>query len=132
MTLPSSAYPLMLGSPSGLSNAEDYFSPQATEAAGIPVPQNCTATNLRVTVIGAANTSQATIGIATTTDLSVAGIFPSSLQCTVTAANGIPVFCTSTNSVPLTTADYLMLAASFVANPPDFANAHVYSSFVCQ
>ncbi|HEY1897219.1 MAG TPA: DNRLRE domain-containing protein [Terracidiphilus sp.] len=132
MTLPSSAYSIMVGSPSGLSSAQDYFSPLATEAAGIPVPQNCTATNLRVTVIGAANTSQATIGITTTTDLSVAGIFPTSLQCTVTAANGNPVSCTSAGSAPFTTSDFLMLAASFVTNPPDFANAHVYTSFVCQ
>ncbi len=132
MTLPSSAYSIMLGSPSGLSTAEDYFSPQASEAAGIPVAQDCTAMNLRVTVIGAANTSQATIGITTTTDLSVAGVFPTSLQCIVTAANGIPVSCTSTGSVPFTTSDFLILTADFVSNPPDFANAHVYTSFVCQ
>ncbi len=132
MTLPSSAYSIMLGSPSGLSTAQDYFSPQASEAGGIPVPQDCTATNLRVTVIGAANTSQATIGITTTTDLSVAGVFPNSLQCIVTAANGIPVSCTSTGSVPFTTSDFLILTADFVTNPPDFANAHVYTSFVCQ
>ena len=132
MTLPSSAYSIMLGSPTGLSNAQDYFSPQASEAAGIPVPQNCTAANLRVTVIGAANNSQATIGIATTPDLSVAGVFPSSLQCIVTANNGSPVSCTSSNSAPFTMSDYLMLLTSFVTNPPDFANAHVYTSFVCQ
>jgi hypothetical protein len=132
MTLPPTAYSIMLGSPSGLSSAQDYFSPQATEAAGIPVPQDCTATNLRVTVIGAANTSQATIGITTTTDLSVAGIFPTALQCTVTAANGNPVSCTSAGPAPFTTSDFLMLTASFVTNPPDFANAHVYTSFVCQ
>jgi hypothetical protein len=132
MTLPSTAYSIMLGSPSGLSNAQNYFSPQASEAGGLPVPQDCTATNLRVTVIGAANTSQATISIATTSDLSVAGISSSALQCTVTAAGGVPVSCTSTNPVALTTSDFLMLAVSFVTNPPDFANAHVYSSFVCQ
>jgi len=132
MTLPSSAYSIMLGSPAGVSNAQNYFSPQASEAAGIPVPQNCTATNLRVTVIGAANTSQATIGISKTTDLSVPGIFSTALQCTVTAANGTPVSCTATGSVAFTASDYLMLAASFVSNPPDFANAHVYTSFVCQ
>jgi hypothetical protein len=83
-------------------------------------------------VIGAANTSQATIGIATTNDLSVAGIFPTSLQCTVTAAGGVPVSCTSASPVAFTTSDFLMLGVSFVTNPPDFANAHVYSSFVCQ
>jgi hypothetical protein len=132
MTLPSAAYSVMLGSPTGQSTAQDYFGPLETEAAGVPVPQDCTATTLRVTVIGAANTSQATIGIASTTDLSVAGIFPSPLQCTVTAANGIPVSCTANASVSFTTSQFLMLAASFVTNPPDFANAHVYSSFVCQ
>ncbi len=71
MTLPSSPFSMMVGSPTGLSAAQDYFGVLATEAAGVPVPQNCTASTLRVTVIGAANTSQATIGIDTTTDLSV-------------------------------------------------------------
>jgi hypothetical protein len=122
----------MLGSPSGLSNAEGYFSPQASEAAGIPVPQDCTATNLKVTVIGAANTSQATIGIAYANDLSVPGVFLTTLQCVVTAANGAPVSCTATSPVGFTASEFLMLTASFVSNPPDFANAHVYSSFVCE
>jgi hypothetical protein len=132
MTLPSSAFSGMIGSPIGLSNAQDYFSTLVTEAAGIPVPQDCTATNLRVTVIGAANTSQATIGLSKTNDLSVPGIFPTTLQCVVTAANGVPVSCTATGPVAFTTSDFLMLSAFFVTNPPDFANAHVYTSFVCQ
>ncbi len=119
--------------PAGLSTAQDYFSPQASEAAGIPVPQDCTATNLKVTVIGAANTSQATIGITTTTDLSVAGVFPTALQCVRDGRQWRSGFVHRDRPrrfhiIGLFDPD----GRSFVTNPPDFANAHVYTSFVCQ
>jgi hypothetical protein len=100
----------------------------------LPVPQGCTLANLSVTVLGAANTSSATvlIGISNLAQVQAGAISESSTNCTVTAANGNPVSCTSSATFPVTTADFLTIVLANFTNQSDFNNARVFTSFTCQ
>ena len=132
MTLEASVPGTSVGSPVGLSSAEGYFSAAATEAGGMSVPKNCTASGFQATVYGAQNTSQMEVIVGVQTDLSATGIGPTALNCTVTAASGAPVSCTSTGTTSFTTADFLTLVVLNFTNAADYDNTHVLASFVCQ
>jgi hypothetical protein len=132
LLLPNSITGTLVGAANGLSTAAN-LSPASTQAAVLPVPQGCTLGNFSVTVLGAANTSTvlAVIGVSNLSQVQggVIGIPPT--NCTITAANGSPVSCTSPATSPVTTADFLTIALGNFTNQSDFNNARVYASFTC-
>jgi hypothetical protein len=129
--LPSSVGTVEVGAPTGLSTASGI---NAVSAAVLPVPQACTLANFSVTVLGAANTSSAgvVIGLSNLSQVQAGVIAASPTGCTVTAANGGSVSCTSSATFPVTTGDFLTIALFNFTNPSDFNNARVLTSFTCQ
>lgn len=121
-----------IASPSGTSTAQNWVISN-TPVEGLPVPQNCTATNLSVTVVGAQGTSSALVQLNyfTSSDLTSNTLRFTSLGCTVTAANGAPVFCTSAAPEGFNTSDYFTMAMYNFTNAADFQNARVLASFTC-
>lgn len=97
----------------------------------MPVPQNCTASQFTVTVYGAANTSTAGFGLYLASSLNPSGL-GGALGCTITANNGGTATCNSTGIYALTTSDFVVIATYNTETPADFANAQVYTSFVCK
>lgn len=104
--------------------------------SSVPVPQACSASNFTVQVHGAVNTSTMTVGLGHS---SLAGVesgyyYPAgNATCSVTAANGGAVSCTGASGADsLPTGDLAFLYFTNFQNAPDFQNARVYVSFVCQ
>lgn len=100
----------------------------------LQVPQDCTATHLVATQLGAANTSTMAVilGVGNASLTAGNAIGGSALSCTLTAANGGSSTCTSSAQVPLTTGQEIDVAVISFTNPPDFQNARLLVSFVCQ
>jgi hypothetical protein len=123
----------MVAAPSGLSTAVGGTT-AGIQAAVLPVPQACTLANFSVTVLGAANTSSAGvfIGVANLAQVQVGVIREAPTNCTITAANGSPVSCSSSATSPVTTGDFLTIILTNFTNEPDFNNARVFTSFTCQ
>ena len=99
------------------------------ETVAVPLPQNCTASNFKVTVFGAQNASYAQIGLAYFVSPSV-GFEP--LYCNVQAANGAPVSCSNAGTVALITPAYLYISAESLSTPTDYEGASVATSFICR
>lgn len=59
-------------------------------------------------------------------------IAPSSLSCTITAANGAPASCTSNASFSFTAPTFLTLVLYNFETPLDFDNARGMASFTCK
>jgi hypothetical protein len=105
----------------------------AVEAVALPVPNTCTVSNLNVTVLGAMNTSTASVAVGTSSlaELQAGEVGVSVVDCSVTANQGNPVTCTSTASFSDSPGDFLSIFAYNFSNSADFANAHVLASFTC-
>jgi Collagen triple helix repeat (20 copies) len=127
---PASVNSVVLGPPTGASPGTGLQSPQQSV---LPLPQTCTGSNFAVTIFGAAGTSTAHASVtqATAADLQVGNIFATNLTCTVTAANGSPVSCSSPTTQTFSTPIFLGLAFSGFSKQSDFNNARAYVSFVC-
>src|SRR5271170_483934 len=132
--LPSSITTTTIGAPSGVSNAQGFFTGGSWQGNILPLPQSCTASNFSVTVLGAAHTSTAlvTIGYSSVAQIesSPMGIAPSSLSCTITAANGAAASCTSNASFSFAAPTYLTLVLYNFQTPADYENARVMASWV--
>lgn len=135
MLLPESipAIDNILGAMSGVSIGA-VQGPSALQAAVLPVPQNCTASNFKVTVVGASGTSNAVagIGFSTSTDFGEGNLDGLALLCTVTANSGATVTCSSSSTADLTTSQFVSLFLGDFTNSADFQNTRMYASFVCQ
>lgn len=117
----------LIGVASGLGTAANSLLNVA-----LPVSQPCTASDFAVTIYGATGTSTARVFLATSTTAQLSnGSFEGPLFCTVTAANGAPVSCTSAQTVALAPPKYLTSAYQF-SKATDFNNARAYVSFSCR
>jgi hypothetical protein len=92
-------------------------------------PKACTAGNFNVTVLGAQGTDSATIFFGVTSDPTGADGVGLALSCAVTAKNGAVVSCSSSQTYPIQSTDYVMVAAIL---PASFANARILTSWTCQ
>lgn len=104
-------------------------------SAHLPVPKNCTASGLSVTVLGARNTStfSAAVVLTSPSDLQqglIGNVSP--LNCTIRGANGAPARCTAQGSQDFSSSDYMSVIAFNFSNPADFSDAQMLTSFICQ
>ncbi len=121
--------------PVGSSAASAGLTLDTILISSVPVPQACSASNFTVQVHGAANTSTMTVGLGHASLGLIEGgnYYPAAnATCTVTAANGAGVSCTGTGADSLPAGDLAFLYFTNFQNAPDFLNARVYVSFVCQ
>ncbi len=132
--LPASINFAILASPEGMSNAVLFSQNSVAGAAALPLPKSCTASNLSVTVFGAANTSSVDVSLGYGSIANLGTVAPtiSPLQCTVTAASGGAASCTSSATQSLITGDYLVVILNNFQNPSDYDNARALVSFTCQ
>ncbi len=107
---------------------------QNVPASVLQVPQNCTASGFKVAQFGASNGSTAQVMLVTGSDSLIASGFinGSSLACTLTANAGAPTSCSTSGSASLTAGELVSIAVFSFSNPPDFQNARLVVSFVCQ
>ncbi len=107
---------------------------QNVPAMVLQVPKNCTASGFSVAQFGASNASTTQVMLVTGTDSLIASGFinGSSLGCTLTANSGAPTSCSSSGTASLTAGELVSIAVFSFSNPPDFQNARLVVSFVCQ
>jgi hypothetical protein len=103
-------------------------------AMALPVPQSCIASSFSAAVVGARNTSSATIAVGTATlaGLALGEVSSSALECQVAADNGAAVQCASGLSFSLTPATFIAIIVYNFSNAPDYEGATVLTSFTCQ
>ncbi len=98
----------------------------------LPLPESCTASGFALTVIGAQGTSTAEVALGCSTPaLLNAQEADQALSCTVTANSGATVSCTSPGTFSVASPGYLSIFETLFSNAPDFENARVLTSFVC-
>ncbi len=120
--------------PTGVSSATLDAGSGALANIALPLPQTCTASNFSVTVLGAGGSAGMLVALGTS---SAASFGPSDvdalpLSCTANASSGQPVTCTSASTATLTAPTYLSIVVVASADPTNFANARILTSFVCQ
>jgi hypothetical protein len=107
---------------------------QNVPAMVLQVPQDCTASGFKAVQFGASNSSTAQVLLVTGADSTIASGFinGSSLGCTLTANIGSFSSCSSPGSTSLTAGELVSIAVFSFSSPPDFQNARLVVSFVCQ
>jgi hypothetical protein len=107
---------------------------QNVQSSVLPVPQNCTASGFKVVQFGAANSSTAQVFLVAGSNSLIATSFinPTAISCTLTAASGGFTTCTSTSSASLSAGTLIGIVVFNFSNLPDFQNARIMTSFVCQ
>jgi hypothetical protein len=97
----------LAAAPSGVGTANPY----SFQAVAMPLPQNCTASNLKMSIVGATGTSTAQVSPSTSNNAQLTSEFasPTGLSCTVTASAGSVVSCSSSSTATLSTPLFLSL-----------------------
>jgi hypothetical protein len=133
ITMPASVTAgTMIGSATGPSTAGVYSIP-VTDSLAVPIPQDCTAQDFKVEILGLQGTTTATVavGVSDVAYLQSGEVGPLSLECEVTGNSGAPVSCSSTATSGVPSSWYFSVAVYKIVTPSDFDNARVYTSFVC-
>jgi len=107
---------------------------QNVPAQVLQVPQSCTASGFTAIQFGAANKSTADVFLAEATPSFASTGFLNStpLLCTITANSGGFSSCASAGTATLTAGEMIAVGAFSFSNLPDFQNARVTVSFICQ
>jgi Collagen triple helix repeat (20 copies) len=107
---------------------------QNVSSAVLQVPKNCTASGFTAAQFGAINSSTTQVMLVTGSDSLIASgyINGSSLACTLTANSGAPTSCSTSGSTSLTAGELVSIAVFSFSNPPDYQNARLVVSFVCE
>lgn len=100
----------------------------------LPVPQNCTVSGFKAVQFGAGNASTMQVVLAVGTDASVATGYLTAipLSCILTANSGGFSSCSAPGSTVLSAGQLIAVGVFNFSDPPDFQNARLMVSFVCQ
>ena len=124
----------MLGSPLGSSTFGGINIGNLTTSV-LPVPPNCnTISDFTATILGAQGNSSLTAGVGSSpfADIRIGDVFSTNVSCTITAANGANVSCTSPGTTTVDTTQAISIILTNIANPSDYQNTNVLTTFVCQ
>ena len=142
--MPGSIYESAIGSPSGFSNGIDYHTGNSVTnmTAFLPVPQDCTTSNINFTVLNVQGTGQAAVYIANSTMVDLTSnpdVIYIGPYCVVTANNGAPVTCSAGYNTTFSQGTPIAIGISapdiFNQGPHEidaYANSIIMTSFVCQ
>jgi hypothetical protein len=104
-------------------------------ASVLPVPPNCnTVSDFSATLIGAQGNSSLTVGVGSSpfADIAIGDVFSTNVSCTLTAANGANVSCTSSGTTAVDTTQALSIILTNITDTADLQNTHLLTTFVCQ
>jgi hypothetical protein len=71
------------------------------------------------------------IGYSPLADLAIGDVFSGNVACTITSANGAIASCTSGATDAVDTSTFISMTLTNIANPADFENSRLLTTFTC-
>lgn len=131
MLIPSPNPGSLFGSPVGVSTGAST-NLAAFETVSMPLPSNCNISNFNVVVLNAQGLSTANVRLLYANNAEIQAAGASILaHCTVTASNGTPVGCSDAVTYVAPFPGFLSIVVDTFSKAPDYQNAHLTTSFVC-